>query len=132
MVVTVKSSRPAHSGSKAATKQTSVLHRSIAEGDHLPRLVGGKGNLLDTDDGRQIFDASGGAAVACIGHGNERVRNAVAKQMAEISYCCSSFYTNSAYEELSRLLIESTYGHMTRAYIVNSGKTHVFSDMGKQ
>jgi hypothetical protein len=52
-------------------QQTSaVLHRSL---HHDPlQAVSAKGNYLYLNNGQKIFDATGGAAVACLGHGNER------------------------------------------------------------
>ena len=49
---------------------TRVLHRS---GTVPPVAVRGDGIYLTTADGSRIIDASGGAAVACLGHGNRRV-----------------------------------------------------------
>src|SRR4051794_38080836 len=40
-----------------------------------PVVVGGKGNLLFTRDGRTIFDSTSGAAVSCLGHGYERIND---------------------------------------------------------
>ena len=53
-----------------------ILHRS----QHAtpPIAVSGKGMYLIGADGRQIIDGSGGAAVACLGHGDARV-NAAAR-----------------------------------------------------
>ena len=51
-------------------EKSSVLHRSL-HFDPL-RVVSAKGNYLRLSNGRRVFDASGGAAVACLGHGNER------------------------------------------------------------
>jgi adenosylmethionine-8-amino-7-oxononanoate aminotransferase len=49
---------------------SAVLHRSL---HHDPLLVvSASGNYLNLSNGQQIFDASGGAAVACLGHGNEK------------------------------------------------------------
>ena len=49
---------------------SAVLHRSL---HHDPlRVLSGKGNVLRLSNGQSIFDATGGAAVACIGHGDER------------------------------------------------------------
>lgn len=47
-----------------------VLHRSLHQ-DPL-RVVSAKGNYLRLNNGQKVFDASGGAAVACLGHGDER------------------------------------------------------------
>lgn len=46
---------------------------------------------------------------------------AVLKQMQEVSYCHSLFYATSAAEELASILVESTYGEMSRAFVVSSG-----------
>lgn len=45
--------------------RSAVLHRHLHH-DFLS-LARGEGHYLVMDDGRRIFDASGGAAVACIG-----------------------------------------------------------------
>ncbi|KAL2023987.1 hypothetical protein VTK56DRAFT_222 [Thermocarpiscus australiensis] len=105
-------------GTKANGK-SAVFHRDLSH-DFLA-LAKGEGNYLVLGDGRKIFDASGGAAVGCLGWGNERVARAVMRQMLDIPYCPTIFYTTSAQEELCRYLVSSTGGHMSRAYIVNSG-----------
>jgi 4-aminobutyrate aminotransferase-like enzyme len=49
---------------------SAVLHRSL---HHEPlRVISAKGNYLHLNNGQKIFDATGGAAVACIGHGVEQ------------------------------------------------------------
>ncbi|KAI1326236.1 exocyst complex protein exo70 [Xylariaceae sp. FL0255] len=103
----------------SVTVESAVLHRSLKT--NLPRLVGGKGNCLELEDGRKIFDASGGAAVACIGHGNSEVQQAIIEQISQVSYCLTSFYTTEVCEKLCQELVDSTRGLMKRAYIINSG-----------
>lgn len=50
--------------------KSSVLHRSL---HHKPlRVVSAQANYLYLNNGQKIFDATGGAAVACLGSGNER------------------------------------------------------------
>lgn len=46
-------------------QQSAVLHRHLHH-DFLD-VARGEGHYLVLEDGRKIFDASGGAAVACIG-----------------------------------------------------------------
>lgn len=104
-----------------AAATSSVIHRSL-DAD-FPQIVGSEGNYVVLEDGRRIFDASGGAAVACIGHGNTRVHDAIVAQLKQISYCSTTFYTTDVCERLCRELVDSTHGIMKRAYIVNSG-TH--------
>ncbi|KAI8624304.1 exocyst complex protein exo70 [Xylariaceae sp. FL1651] len=98
---------------------SAVLHRSLKV--DFPRLVCGDGNYLVLEDGRRILDASGGAAVACIGHGDSRVNDAIAAQLKKVAYCSTAFYTTDVCEKLCQLLVDSTRGAMKRAYVVSSG-----------
>ncbi|CAG7944141.1 unnamed protein product [Penicillium olsonii] len=84
-------------------------------------VVGGKGSYLVTDTGLEILDATCGAAVSCLGHSDERVHEAILDQLKKIPYCYSLYFTNTAAENLSKLLVDSTGGIMSRAYIVSSG-----------
>lgn len=98
---------------------SAVLHRDL---DHdFLMLERSSGNYLFTTSCAKIFDASGGPSVACIGWGNERVVNAITKQLLRAPYCATMFYTTQVAEDLCRFLVDSTNGHMARAYIVNSG-----------
>ncbi|KAI1345018.1 pyridoxal phosphate-dependent transferase [Xylariaceae sp. FL0016] len=99
--------------------ESAVLHRSLSR--HFPRIIGGNGIYLFLEDGRRILDASGGASVACIGHGNARVQEAIVEQLKTVAYCSTIFYTTQASEQLCQMLVESTRGKMKRAYIVSSG-----------
>jgi adenosylmethionine-8-amino-7-oxononanoate aminotransferase len=50
--------------------ESAVLHRSL---HHKPlHVTSAKGNLLCLSNGQKIFDATGGAAVSCLGSGNKR------------------------------------------------------------
>lgn len=104
---------------KTKTK-SAVFHRHLNT-DFL-YLEQSEGSYLFTSCGRKIFDGSGGAAVASVGWRNERVANAVYKQILAAPYSATIFYTSRVAEELCQLLVDSTDGHMARAYIVNSGR----------
>jgi adenosylmethionine-8-amino-7-oxononanoate aminotransferase len=106
-------------GHKSATTKSALLHRHI----HFEPLtvVAGKGNYIELSNGQQILDATGGAAVSCLGHGNQKVKEAVNRQMDEVSYCASLFFGSTSGEALAKELIDSTGGQMGRAYIVCSG-----------
>lgn len=47
----------------------------------------------------------------------------MAEQISKLSYVATSFFTTPVVEEAARILVDSTGGQMTRAYIVNSGQT---------
>ncbi|KAF7533855.1 hypothetical protein G7054_g6739 [Neopestalotiopsis clavispora] len=98
---------------------SAVLHRSLQH--NFLRLSRGEGSKLIFEDKSEAIDASGGAAVACIGHGSKKVKEAIAAQLDKIAYCSTAFYTSSACEELCRELVDSTKGQMSRALIVSSG-----------
>jgi hypothetical protein len=90
-------------------------------------IIGGRGSYLITDTGLEILDATSGAAVSCLGHSDERVHEAILEQLKKIPYCYSMYFTNSAAEGLSKLLVDSTGGKMSRAYIVSSGKDYPYT-----
>ncbi|OHW96724.1 aminotransferase [Colletotrichum incanum] len=98
---------------------SAVLHRDLR--CQFARIVGGKGHYYVVEGGRKIFDASGGAAVACLGHGDKRVADAMIRQLGGIAYNPSTFFTTSVCEQLCQFLVDSTNGHMSRAFIVSSG-----------
>lgn len=103
-----------------STPDSSVLHRQLRQKPPAA-VVEGRGNYLITEDGLEIFDATSGAAVSCLGHSDERVHQAMLEQLRKIPYCYSVYFTNPAAERLSTFLAESTGGKMSRAFIVSSG-----------
>jgi adenosylmethionine-8-amino-7-oxononanoate aminotransferase len=98
---------------------SSVLHRTLHESPKT--VVKASGLTLTLNDGQQIIDATGGAAVACLGHGHEAVKQAIADQLNTVSYCHSLFYGTSAGEGLAASLVASTDYQMAKAFIVSSG-----------
>jgi len=95
-----------------------VLHRS---GAIPPVAVGGEGIRLRLSGGRAVIDASGGAAVACIGHGNRRVAEAIARQAGAMAYAHTSTFSSEPAERLADLLLDGTPGGLTHAYFCSSG-----------
>jgi adenosylmethionine-8-amino-7-oxononanoate aminotransferase len=83
--------------------------------------VRGHGARLFLDNGQEIIDGSGGAAVACIGHGDGRVAEAMARQAGDLAYVHSGFFTTAASEELASLILDGEPGGLGRALFVSSG-----------
>lgn len=100
--------------------KSGVLYAKLATKP--PTIKGSKGIYLNTDDGRRILDASCGAAVACLGHNNSRVKKAIIRQLDDVSYCYAPFFTTPPAEELANRLCASTGWQMSRVFIVSSGK----------
>jgi adenosylmethionine-8-amino-7-oxononanoate aminotransferase len=84
-------------------------------------VVNAKGNYIKLDNGQEIFDASGGAAVACLGHGNEEAMEAVTRQMLQISYCHSMFFKTHCTDSLAEELIAGTDNRLERVFLICSG-----------
>jgi adenosylmethionine-8-amino-7-oxononanoate aminotransferase len=71
-----------------------------------PNIEKGKGVWLETTDGKRILDAcSGGAMVACLGHGVTEIAEAAAAQAEQIAYFYNHHFTNHPQEELADRVI---------------------------
>jgi adenosylmethionine-8-amino-7-oxononanoate aminotransferase len=98
---------------------TRLLHRSVGTKPFV--AVDAKGLIIRSSDGREIIDGSGGAAVACLGHGHTRVLDAIREQLGRVTYAHTGFYTTSAAEDLAELLVGHEPGGLSQAYFVSSG-----------
>ncbi|RAO67759.1 uncharacterized protein BHQ10_003771 [Talaromyces amestolkiae] len=98
---------------------SAVLHRQLHQAPTI--ALSGEGSYITLEDGRRILDATGGAAVSCLGHSNEQVKQAMIDQINQLSYCHTAYYSTKPFEELASFLIDSTGGKMSRVYIVGSG-----------
>jgi adenosylmethionine-8-amino-7-oxononanoate aminotransferase len=107
-----------------ASTGSAVLHRDLHRDPS--KVVRASGNYLTLGNGQVILDATGGAAVSCIGHGSQRVKNAIAAQLDETAYCHTLLFTSSGAEGLARVLVDSTHGEMAKAFIVSSGTDSVY------
>ncbi|KAM3554857.1 hypothetical protein MY1884_005911 [Beauveria asiatica] len=99
--------------------QSAVLHRNIKAPPM--QVVDTKGTRIRFSCGHEVEDTTGGAAVACLGHGNKRVRQAMIDQMDKFSYSNSMFFGHQVGEDLATELINGTGGAMAKAYIMSSG-----------
>ncbi len=99
------------------------MHRGGA-GD-LPVAVAGNGCYLIDSTGRRYLDASGGAAVSCLGHSHPRIIAAIQEQVGRLAFAHTSFFTNAAMEELADVLIADAPPGMATAYFVAGGSEAV-------
>ncbi|MSP05779.1 MAG: aspartate aminotransferase family protein [Acetobacteraceae bacterium] len=95
-----------------------ILHRSTATP---PIAANGQGIWLRLADGQEVIDASGGAAVACLGHGNLRVAAAIAAQAGKMAYAHTGFFTSEPAEALAEILLHDEPGGLSHAYFCSSG-----------
>ncbi|MFV3333740.1 aspartate aminotransferase family protein [Pseudomonas sp. NY15437] len=100
-----------------------VLHRSLTQS--YPTAVRGEGAYLIDSDGRRYLDASGGAAVSCLGHSDAEVIEAVRRQIGNLAYAHTSFFTSEPMEELADFLIARAPAGMRSVYFVSGGSEAV-------
>lgn len=101
------------------TRTSRVLHRSLRETP--PKAIGGEGVYLFAEDGRRVIDASGGAAVSCLGHQHPRVIAAMAKQASTLAYAHTAFFSSEPAEALAETLVGHEPGGLAYAYFVSGG-----------
>ncbi|HVE49230.1 MAG TPA: aspartate aminotransferase family protein [Casimicrobiaceae bacterium] len=97
---------------------SALLHRNL----RMPPMVAGSGDgaYLVGSDGRRYLDASGGAAVSSLGHSHPHVIAAIQRQVAEMPYAHTAFFTNDPAERLAAKLISlapSGFGRGRVAFI---------------
>ncbi len=100
-----------------------VFYRQLRE--HYPVVVGGRGCYLFDREGKRYLDASGGAAVSCLGHNHPRVVEAIRRQVETVAYAHTAFFTSDAAEELAELLIRRAPPGMARVYYTSGGSEAV-------
>src|SRR5437899_4899842 len=98
---------------------THVLHRSIAH--RYPTAVSGKGIFIRDETGKDYIDASGGAAVSCLGHSHPDVIGAMRTQLDNLEYAHTSFFTSQAAEELADDLVAHAPDGLGHAFFVSGG-----------
>jgi adenosylmethionine-8-amino-7-oxononanoate aminotransferase len=106
------------------TTSSRVLHRTLG-GLPPPIAVGGHGCWLITADGRQILDASGGAAVSCLGHQHPAVVEAVQRQAGKLAYAHTAFFSSEPAEALASELVGHEPGGLASVYFVCGGSEAV-------
>ncbi|HEX4333531.1 MAG TPA: aminotransferase class III-fold pyridoxal phosphate-dependent enzyme, partial [Usitatibacter sp.] len=98
---------------------THIIHRSLSGA--LPVAVSGKGVTLTDREGKTYIDASGGAAVSCLGHQHPDVLAAMHAQIDRLAYAHTSFFTTGVSEELADLLVTNAPKGMGYVYMVSGG-----------
>lgn len=102
---------------------TFILQRQIH--GELPVAVGGKGVELFDSKGRAYIDASGGAAVSCLGHNHPEIVSALRQQAEKLAYAHTGFFTNEPAEALAEHLVKSAPANISHAYFVSGGSEAV-------
>ncbi|MHA6263846.1 aspartate aminotransferase family protein [Arenibacterium sp. CAU 1754] len=86
-----------------------------------PVAVAGEGCYLIDASGKRYLDGSGGAAVSCLGHGDQEITAAIKAQLDKVAFAHTGFFTSEPAEALADLLIENAPGNLDRVYFVSGG-----------
>ncbi|HZJ49771.1 MAG TPA: aminotransferase class III-fold pyridoxal phosphate-dependent enzyme, partial [Actinomycetota bacterium] len=73
-------------------------------GRSLSRARRAEGALIYDADGKRYLDACGGAIVVGVGHGNEAVIDALARQQRDVAYVHGTQFTTAALEDYADAL----------------------------
>lgn len=106
-----------------------VFHRNARSTP--PTVARGDGVYVIDRDGRRYLDASGGAAVSCLGHSHPAVIQAIKDQVDTIAFAHTGFFTNDKLETLADYLIDAAppagdaARDLDRVYFVSGGSEAV-------
>ncbi|MEK9967306.1 MAG: aspartate aminotransferase family protein [Rhodospirillaceae bacterium] len=110
-------------GAARPAPHTKVLHRSSHS--VLPVAVGGDGPYVIDSNGKRYLDASGGAAVSCLGHSDADVIAAVQAQIGRMPFAHSAFFTNEPMEQLAEMMVSGAPDGLDRVYFTSGGSEAV-------
>jgi adenosylmethionine-8-amino-7-oxononanoate aminotransferase len=102
---------------------THVFHRNPRS--VYPVAVRGEGAYLIDRQGRRYLDASGGAAVSCLGHSDQAVVRAIHEQLARLPFAHTSFFSNEPMEALADALVARAPAPLEKVYFVSGGSEAV-------
>jgi adenosylmethionine-8-amino-7-oxononanoate aminotransferase len=100
-----------------------IIHRTLR--GSLPFAMAGRGVTLTDHEGKEYIDASGGAAVSCLGHGHPDVIAAMHAQIDRLAYAHTGFFTTEVAEELAHTLVADAPRGIGYVYMVSGGSEAV-------
>ena len=98
---------------------THILHRHT--GNDYPFATSGAGVTIRDAAGKEYIDASGGAAVSCLGHSHQDVLAAMHAQLDRLAYAHTSFFTTQVAEELADDLVAHAPRGIGRVFFLSGG-----------
>jgi adenosylmethionine-8-amino-7-oxononanoate aminotransferase len=87
----------------------------------LPKVAWGKGSYVYDASGKRYIDGSCGPAAYCLGHGNEEVNAAIARQLDKIAHGYRYTFTSDPLEELTEIVKTQAGGGLDRMAFVTGG-----------
>jgi adenosylmethionine-8-amino-7-oxononanoate aminotransferase len=100
-----------------------IIHRSLRSTPAVAARA--QGAYIYDAQGKQYLDACGGAAVSCLGHAHPDVLAAMHRQIDQLAYAHTSFFTSDTVEQLAEQLTRTAPGDLNYAYFVSGGSEAV-------
>lgn len=100
-----------------------IIHRSLRSTPAVAARA--EGAYIFDKQGKQYLDACGGAAVSCLGHAHPDVLAAMHRQIDQLAYAHTSFFTSDTVEQLAEQLTRTAPGDLNYAYFVSGGSEAV-------
>ncbi|WP_058960270.1 aspartate aminotransferase family protein [Type-E symbiont of Plautia stali] len=100
-----------------------IIHRSLRSTPAVADRA--EGAYIFDKQGKQYLDACGGAAVSCLGHAHPDVLAAMHRQIDQLAYAHTSFFTSDTVEQLAEQLTRTAPGDLNYAYFVSGGSEAV-------
>ena len=104
---------------------SNVIHRNLS--NSLPTVSHGEGVFVYDDQNKSYLDASGGAAVCCLGHSHPAPIEAINNQINKLPYIHSGYFTSDVLEELAEKLASLAPGNINHAMFLSGGSETVES-----
>ncbi|MDX1017328.1 aminotransferase class III-fold pyridoxal phosphate-dependent enzyme [Sinorhizobium medicae] len=86
-----------------------------------PMITHAKGIFFWDTEGKRYLDGSSGAVAANIGHGNERVRDAMLEQASRFSYVVRTAFTSESTETLCKMVADLAGPGFDQTFLVSGG-----------
>jgi adenosylmethionine-8-amino-7-oxononanoate aminotransferase len=90
-----------------------------------PTAIRGDGVEIIDSTGKRYLDASGGAAVSCLGHSHPRVIQAIKDQVDQLAFAHTAFFTSRPAEQLADHLVAHAPDGLEAVYFVSGGSEAV-------
>lgn len=101
-----------------------VINDSLFQRDQqetYPVMVRGEGIYLYDEAGKRYIDGIAGAGNVTLGHGNQRIVNAMSEQACKLAYCFSTHFSNQPAQELAERVAALAPGDLNHVYFVSGG-----------
>ncbi len=100
-----------------------IIHRCLRS---TPAVAQSAQGVYITDaSGKRYLDACGGAAVSCLGHAHPDVLAAMHRQIDQLPYAHTGFFTSDTVEQLAEQLTRTAPGDLNYVYFVSGGSEAV-------